>query len=90
MTFKMFIIKSGSRFFTSGLNSKLAIYLILACLAELTLLAVIQLRAYTKRDLSVHCVSALIFPNKSIELVEERLDPGISAILLLFHHRSVK
>ena len=66
MTFQIFNTWSALRFFASSLNGKLAIYLVLACLAELALLAVIELWADTKGDLSVHCVPALILTDKSI------------------------
>lgn len=74
----------------SGLKDKLIFYLVLAYLAELALFAVIELWADTERDLPVHCVPALIFAYKSIELVEERFDPFIGAVLFILHHRSVK
>lgn len=90
MVFQMFITRPELSFFTGGLEDKLVFNLVLACLAELTLLAVIELRAYTKRDLSVHCVPALILAYKSIELVKERFDSWIVAVLLILHHRSMK
>ena len=90
MTFQILITWHALSFFTNGLNGKLTIYLVLTCLAELTLLAVIELRTDTKRDLSVHCVPALILANKSIKLVKERFYPGIGTVLLVLHHRSMK
>ncbi len=90
MTFQIFITGPTSRFSASGLNGKLAIYPVLAYLVELTLLAVIEVRTDTKRNVSIHCVPALTLPYKSIELVEERFDPCIGAILLLLHHCCVK
>ena len=82
--------EAESCFQAGGLDGKVAIYLVLAYLVELTLLTVIELWADTKRDLSVHCVSALIFAYKSIELVDERLNSWVVTVLLIFHHRGVK
>ena len=90
MTIQIFITEPVLRFFAGGLKGKLLIHLVLTYLAEFTLLAVIELWADTERYLSVHCVPALILSYKSIELVEERFDPFIGAVLFLLHHRSVK
>lgn len=90
MAFQIFITGRTLRFLASSLKGKLAIYLVLAYLVELTLLTVIELWADSKRDVSVHRVPALIFAYKSIELVEEWLDSWIGAVFLVLHHRSVK
>jgi len=77
-------------FFAGSLEDKLIFYLVLARLAKLTLLAVIELWADTERDLSIHGVPALILADKSIELIEERCYPGIGTVLLILHHRCVE
>ena len=58
-------------FSAGSLNGKLMIHLILAYLVKLTLLAVIEVRADSRRDVPTHCVSALALARKGIELVEK-------------------
>ena len=90
MSVWLLITRPALRFFASSLEDKLVFNLVLARLAELTLFAVIELWANTERDLPVHCIPALILADKSIELIEERFDPWIGAVLLILHHRCVK